>query len=194
MRKFIICFLSLLLLTDVCISEDAKFYIAPSKLPYTNADMQTAGFWISRHPTPDQIIFSAKTIEEFNQRLIQDSKLVRDIFDSKIPLVDKTFNQKLMKSFDEWFDKKFLNSQGQRENQEYFDALKKNVVIFADNPQWGLIVQYADQRFLPTLNGLFANAGDVDFDELQNSALDVGSAVAIVASANKGEWFYTRLS
>ena len=58
-------------------------------------------------------------------------------------------------------------------------------------PQFGFIVHYADQRFLPTRDGLYAKAFDVDFDELQNNALDVATPVVIVHKSFDDNWYYT---
>ncbi len=56
--------------------------------------------------------------------------------------------------------------------------------------QYGLIVRYADQRFLPFEEGLYAQAYDQDFDELQNSALDIGTPVVIVHRSLDGQWLW----
>jgi hypothetical protein len=53
-----------------------------------------------------------------------------------------------------------------------------------------VVVHYANQRFLPTEKGLYKQKGDVDFDELQNSALDVGEPVAIVHESLDKKWVY----
>src|SRR5580698_5904989 len=42
--------------------------------------MKTAGFWISRHPSPDAVIMSPESIDQFNTRLRTDNKLTKDIF------------------------------------------------------------------------------------------------------------------
>lgn len=42
--------------------------------------MKTAGFWISRHPSPDAIIMTPQAIGQFNAGLRHDKKLTRDIF------------------------------------------------------------------------------------------------------------------
>jgi hypothetical protein len=40
------------------------------------------------------------------------------------------------------------------------------------------------------MEALYAQQGDVDFDELQNSALDVGTAVVILHQSRDGQWLY----
>jgi len=57
-------------------------------------------------------------------------------------------------------------------------------------PRYGLVVHFASQRFLPTNEGLFAQKDNYDFDQLQNSALDVGTPVAVVHTSADGLWYY----
>ena len=52
---------------------------APTVLPHTTREMKTAGFWISRHPNPDEVIMSSKQIREFNQRTSGELKLTQDL-------------------------------------------------------------------------------------------------------------------
>ena len=51
-------------------------------------------------------------------------------------------------------------------------------------------MHYADQRVFPTGETLYAKPFDVDFDELQNSALDVGTPVAAVHTSRDERWYY----
>lgn len=58
------------------------------------------------------------------------------------------------------------------------------------------MVHGTDQRVLPTTEVLYAEKGDIDFDELQNSGLDVGTPVVILHQSQDGQWIYgkTQLS
>jgi len=56
--------------------------------------------------------------------------------------------------------------------------------------RYGFIVTYADQRVFPTEEGLFSEPEDTDFDELQNSGLDIGTPLAILHKSADGRWYY----
>jgi len=37
--------------------HEKLYYAAPTLIPNTQLQMKTAGFWISRHPFPDKVIY-----------------------------------------------------------------------------------------------------------------------------------------
>jgi len=63
-------------------------------------------------------------------------------------------------------------------------------VVIGVAPRYGLVVHFASQRFLPTKEVLYESKGDFEFDQLQNSALDVGTPVAVVHTSTDGLWYY----
>ncbi len=109
--------------------------------------MKTAGFWISRHPSPDAMIMGPEAIDQFNVALSKNRKLTKDIF-------------------------------------------TLNGVATGAVPRYGLVAHFASQRFLPTRKGVYEKKDDHDFDQLQNSALDVGTPVAVVHTSADGLWYY----
>ena len=52
--------------------------------------------------------------------------------------------------------------------------------------RFGVIGHYANQRLLPTKAKIYAKRGDIDFDEQQNSALDMGTP--LYRSPRKRRW------
>ena len=136
--KFLPIFVLLLLASRVLAQERTDEY---------ERAMKTAGFWISRHPSPDAVIMGPSSIDRFNARLRRDHQLTKDIF-----------------------------------------TLSGTVIGMA--PRYGLVVHYASQRFLPTKKGLYQGKDDHDFDQLQNSALDAGTPVAVVRTSADGLWYY----
>jgi hypothetical protein len=140
--KLVAIFVLLFLASRVLAQERADEY---------ERTMKTAGFWISRHPSPDAVIMGPSTIDRFNARLCSGHQLTKDIF---------TLSQNLRGA------------------------------VIGTAPRYGLVVHYAPQRFLPTKQGLYEGKDDHDFDQLQNSALDVGTAVAVVHTSADGLWYY----
>ena len=125
--------LVILFLCSGCALKEKLYFRAPTELPFVTREMKTAGYWISRHPSPDRIILDSKKIEQFNER-VKELKLIENI-----------------------------------------------------RPD-GFITHYADQRFEPTSKPRYEKPGDVDFDEQQNSALDVGTPVAILEYSHDKQW------
>jgi hypothetical protein len=134
---FVLLFLAYRALAQEQVNDEA-----PSLIGHSLRTMKTAGFWISRHPSPDAVIMGPDAIEQFNIGLRQQKKLTKDIF------------------------------------------------TIGGAPRYGLVVHFASQRFLPTWEGVYGKNGDHDFDKLQNSALDVGTPVAVAQVSLDGLWYY----
>ncbi len=156
--------------------------------------MKTAGFWISRHPSPDAVIMSPDAIDQFNARLRNDKKLTKDIFTLIQDLKTESLLEDLEKTLSDIMAKGYYTAAGVRDDEDFMDDVKRNMnlsgVVIGVAPRYGLVVHYASQRFLPTKEGLYEEKDDYDFDQLQNSALDVGTPVAVVHTSADGLWYY----
>lgn len=173
-------------------TQDGLFYAAPALLPETTREMKTPGYWITRHAEPDKVILDDKGIEDLNKR-IHERNLIKDIFDEKKLLSADELNEGLNSSVNDFAKAGYYLLDGKKSSDEFFNALGKKIgVVDAVDPRYGLIVQYADQRLLPTEIALNAKRFDIDFDELQNSALDAGTAVVILHQTTDGQWFFVQ--
>ena len=175
-------------------SDEKMSYIAPSKLANTNRNMNTAGFWVSQHPSPDALIMSSDEIVHFNQYIQNDVNLTKDNF----AVTDNFKTEALVTNFEKiiaaFTEKGYYSASGVRDDQTFIDDVKRNMnlsgVVLGIVPRYGVIVHYADVRFFPTTEGLYESVGDFDFDQIQNSTLDVGSAVAVVHQSADKKWYY----
>ena len=173
--------------------------------------MKTAGYWISRHPSPDEIVMPPEEIQAFNAA-IREQKLTRDIFKPETFLPNfsaaKTFGETARKLQSEKYfielplppprlpDGQISKRGGPRGRSKtagsnFFEPLLQNMnthETFA--PQYGLIVHFTDERMLPTDDGLYESPGDVQFDQLQNSGLDIGTPILIVHRSQDQKWIY----
>ncbi len=158
--------------------------------------MKRPGFWISRHPSPDKIILNSQEILQLNSNIQNELKLTQDIIQSSAAYS----GQKLRREFEgtlESFLKRKLYADHWSGFPEafFFDEIQSNFnldsIPAVIKPRYGLIVHYANQRFFPTNQGLYAQKKDIDFDEIQNSSLDVGIPVTVLHQSKDGQWLYT---
>ncbi len=167
---------------------------APSLLPHTDRQMKTAGFWVSRNPGPDKIIMTSDGIIEFNRMIRDDQNLTENILSIGISYPGDRLSRELNESMANIRKQLFVRSNGVVVGNEFFSPIFENMNLESLSEKitvrYGLIVHYADQRILPTDEGLFAKAGDIDFDELQNSALDVGTPLVVLHESKDGLWVY----
>ncbi len=158
--------------------------------------MRTAGFWISRHRNPDVLVLSPEEILRFNAHLRDDLKLTSDLSAWPILSPGEELRAELESQLKKHQDLLFLD--GTRPAPAYWEAIRQalNLETVPEHipRQYGLIVRYASQRLLPTDQGLYAQAYDEDFDELQNSALDIATLVVIRHRSLDGEWVFTTSS
>ena len=169
-------------------------YPAPSRLPHVTSQMLTAGFWIARHPSVDTMVMSFEQINTFNAHIRDELKLTKDIFLLEEHFQTESLMDVLKNDLSNFTDKGYYNIAGIRNDSSLIDKAKVNMhlsgVVLGVAPKYGLVIHYADQRFLPTSEGLFEQKGDVDFDQIQNSALDIGTPVAAVHRSLDGKWYY----
>jgi hypothetical protein len=187
--------LVLLILSSRVLAQERINYEAPSLIGHSLRMMKTAGFWISRHPSPDTVIMSPDAIDQFNASLRNDKKLTKDIFTLVEDLKTESLLDDLEKTLADISAKNYYTAAGVRGDEDFMDDVKRNMnlsgVVIGVAPRYGLVVHYASQRFLPTNEGLYEQRDDLDFDQLQNSALDVGTPVAVVHTSADGFWYYT---
>ncbi len=195
--KIIVCFAVLFLLlfsVSAGVADEKLNYIAPSQLPNTLPQMNTAGYWIGRHPSPDKEILSAQEIRALNLRIQDDLKLTKDIFALTANLKTESLISDFDQSIKDITDKGFYTADGLHNDEDLIDRARANMnfsgMVLGVEPRYGIVTHYANVRFFPTDEGAYESNGDIDFDLLQNSSLDVGTAVAIVHQSLDKKWFY----
>jgi hypothetical protein len=162
--------------------------------PTSNRLMKSPGYWISRHPCPDKVILTGDEINTFNLHLQNDLHLTRDI--SKFPdrISGEELRSQLKKELKSLQAKKLYTANNREVSRQLFEAVEKDMNLSAIGKEvtvrFGLMTQLADQRVLPSETLLCAKIGDVNFDELQNSALDIGTPVAVLNQSADGQWSY----
>jgi hypothetical protein len=167
---------------------------APSVLPNTTRQMKTAGFWIAKISNPDKIVLTRQGIDVFNSFTQYQKKLIEDITLPRASVEGKEVVAGIMKSLNAIRGQSLFMESGNRAGEEFFAPIIRQMDLAAIpdkiHLRYGLVVHYANQRVLPTAYALYAEKGDVDFDELQNSSLDVGTPVLILHQTRDGRWIY----
>ncbi len=160
--------------------------------------MTTPGFWIGRHSNPDTVILSPQEIIRLNRQIREELHLTKDLSQWPQSASGEALRARLRTQFNDLQSRALVRLNGERPPAAYWPsmeaALNLDAIPVEMARQYGLIVRYADQRFLPLEEGLYAQAYDVDFDELQNSALDIGTPVVILHRSLDGQWLWVESS
>ena len=165
-----------------CAEQERIYYSAPSLIPAVERTMKSPGFWISRHPSPDKIILNPQEIARLNENIQNELNLTQDL----TKIVSPFSGLKLKTEFEQTlqnFSRRGLYVGYDIQSNLNLDAIPSEIKL-----RFGLIVHYADQRLFPTTKGLYAIKGDIDFDEVQNSSLDVGTPVVVLHQSRDGKW------
>lgn len=167
---------------------------APEVLPHTTAAMRESGFWTARLSDPDRIILTPEEIRRFNAYTRDVSRLTRDVtsiapsdpdIDARAALADRLSTLRA--------ERLFL-ADGTLAGDGFYRRFDRTPAEAAAPPEptYGIVTRFTDQRLLPTDEGLFAKPGDRAFDELQNSALDIGTPLAVSRVRPGDEWVYAQ--
>lgn len=201
----LLCLLTALSLCACATSPKAVLYPgAPTLLDGTDAAMNTAGFWIGRHPAPDRLVLEADGIAELN-RLIRSQKGVRDLSalrptselmtTAELPPLTGAELQKGLKDAVQWIASlKIYQRNGRKVDQKFLGPIVLLMDIENIPPvvgtDYGFLTRQTDLRVLPTGEPLFDAPGDTFVDNLQASSLDAGTALIVRHRSRDDAWLY----
>lgn len=170
-------------------------YRAPTQLADTRPEMNTPGYWIARHPSPDQIVMTSVEIHEFNASIQSKVKEVKDLTRIAENFSGDELTKNLRSRYEEFKSKDYFSRSGEVLSdlflQEQLSNLNLTSVPGIIEPEFAFVLRYTDQRFLPTDEPFYEQPGDWDFDHLQNNALEVGTPVVIQHKSFDAQWVYT---
>ncbi len=193
-KRLAICIIFLLVLSSGCIAKEKLYYSASFSLSETAREMRSPGFWTSRHLFADRLLMDQSQIRSFNQHIQNDLKLNRDI-----AALGKTFPGEevvngIKASLASFSSRNYYLASSVPADTAFLMEIERNMGL--DNVpskieiKYGLTNGYADQRILPVKEGLYEDQGDTNFDELQNSSLDLGTPLAVLHESGDGKWLY----
>ncbi|MGC9323669.1 MAG: SH3 domain-containing protein [Desulfomonilia bacterium] len=184
----------LLVLLSACAPKELLYYASPVLVPGTVREMNTPGFWIHRHPEPDQVIMTPGEIGQFNAITREETGVVREICLFPMEKNGKDLKEGLRSIVTSLAEKTFFTREAQKAGQKFFDpilfAMDLEHIPSTITIRYALVTSFTNQRVLPTDQGLFSRKGRVDFDRLQNSALDIGTPLAVLHTSADGQWYY----
>jgi len=174
--------------------QERRYLAAPTVLPHVTAEMNTPGFWIGRLAEPDKVILSEDEIREFNRDIQTRLRLTKDIGGFPAEFGGPELRTILQRELDGFRHMILYGADGRQVDTSLYASIEDNMRLESIGSgvevRFGFAVCNADQRLLPTADGLYAEAGDIDFDQVQNNALDIGTPVAILHTSADQRWYY----
>src|SRR5262245_31691872 len=105
-------------------AEEQLSAIAPSMLSHTTREMKTPGFWISRHPSPDQVILEPDQINELNLHIQNDLKLTKDLTQFPETVSGEDLLKAQRAQFEEIKTKKYYAASGEGASLIFFQEVE----------------------------------------------------------------------
>ena len=173
---------------------EKTYLVAPSVLPGVRPEMNTAGFWIGRLAQPDEVILDAAGVRALNRDIRDRLKLTKDIATFPERYSGDELRTALQRELDGFRTATRYGAGGRAVTSSFYASIEtvmdQAMIDTVVDVGFGFVVGSADQRLLPTAAGLYAQTGDIDFDQVQNNALDIGTPVAILHESADRQWSY----
>ncbi|MBF0388160.1 MAG: SH3 domain-containing protein [Candidatus Omnitrophica bacterium] len=182
------------LMAGVVWADEVKLNIAaPAVLPGVTVEMRSPGFWAARHPSPDELVLSDRGVQVLNRRLAAQG-LVEDLSRPARILPGSKVREYITEIIEGLKKRVLYAPDGKAVSADLIAGFDREVSAVPEKVEvlFGFTVKPVDQRLLPVYGPLYAEPGDVDFDELQNSRLDINTPVTVLAHSRDRKWLFVR--
>ncbi|MDD5101120.1 MAG: NlpC/P60 family protein [Syntrophales bacterium] len=192
-KRFICLAVAICFISSGCGHREKLYHASPVSLPGITDKMNAAGFWISRHPSPDKEILSPSGICALNAEM-EALKITHRVINMRPVYSGELLRNDIRSHITSFYGRGLYLRDGRKAGLTFYREIEKTIGL-AKIPEtidvgFGLLIRNADERIIPTEEGLYAKPGDLCFDEVQNSGLDIGAAVAVIYKSTDGLWTY----
>ncbi len=173
--------------------NEPVYYAAPTVLPNVLPEMNSAGFWISRHPYPDSLIMTSDEIARFNAQVNKQGTVTK-IWQHSSRIAGNTIQKQINESLSTVFTRGRFDETGAETSDSLKNTIRANAAV-ANIPnnihvRFGFPIAVARQRLAPSFANLNNAVLDLEFDELQNSGENIGTPLVFYHDSADGQWIY----
>lgn len=173
--------------------QEPFLYAAPVRMPKVLPEMNTPGFWISKHPHPDKLIMDKSQIARFNERVHNQGSFTRIEKHSPIYQGEMVKSQ-LQSMLSTLAAKGKYDAQGLKVSHATLDSIRRNCNLNQIPRQikvrFGFPTRFARQCYAPALLNWNQKLLDVEFNELINSGYDIGTPTVFYHDSADGKWVF----
>jgi hypothetical protein len=156
-------------------------------------EMQTPGFWIKKIENPDKLLLTTKEINQLNAKTRREGVYLTNIYSLPFEPSRKRIIKNIMglfKAYSKYYDGTSLEPVG----RNYLNGERNNVldgnIETVKNFSYAMTVTYAEMRVLPTKKHLYSSPYSFGVDKLQQTHLDLGTPVVVLAATQDKQWYY----
>ena len=160
-----------------------------------NRHLNLAEYWIDKVEKPYKEIMTPKEIEAFNDDIAHKNKTFNYFEELKSAYGASWLKRTILKAYSGIRRTTHYFEDGNKIDSKFYKSIKKdlNLEEMAEGniqTKFALTTNYCDQRVVPTDLSLLKKKNQIHFDRNQNSALDIGTPIAILHSTKDGLWYY----
>lgn len=163
-----------------------------SSIPNVTDEMLNPDFWISKLDDGDRVIMTPDEIEKYNRKI---EEYVDEVVDLQ-GYPDEVSGEVLKEMIGRYGVPRLprYDEDGEMLGNDYYETLlnKRNMDGIRDkNPvRFGLVVRRTNMRSFPTDDLVMNKPGDIEFDRFQETALYVGTPLAVLHESSDGMWYF----
>lgn len=162
-----------------------------------NGPLLQPDFWTNRNPQGETLLLQGKELELYQESIRRSGLGVRDLWQYPAEIASAQIISDLA---DPWVLKQKLYRKGKLLTEQEKLQLQENCNLEAlmgkprtQAVRYGVTVQHASVRNLPSGEGLFPDPEDRHYDQVQDSTLETGEPVLILHESRDGSFYYVQL-
>lgn len=154
-------------------------------------EMLTANFWLNPLPQRDNLLHTSDTISTFNKRVYNILG-----FPEVTVLPESLSSEDVIEQIRAYFviaEKPRYGGNAELLEKSYFEGVFHNALPEMPpylSPRFGLTVRRTHVRSFPSPDLIMAEPYDFGFDLTQETSIDVGWPVAVLANSRDGQWVF----
>jgi len=160
-----------------------------------NRHLNMPEFWIDKIENATKPIMNEKEIALFNQNTSNNRHTLSPFRQMNKSYGSSWVKNSILKNYQSMKSAVKYFTDGSKASNSFYKNIKESLNISAINhkkvkTRYALVTSYCDQKIIPTDLELLKKRNQIHFDRNQNSALDIGTAIAILHTSKDGLWSY----
>ena len=168
-------------------------------LPEVTFEMTNPAYWAGKSDMPDSILTDASTIEALNSAFLSEEACrMKNLLQGYAPYDGVAYRgecvQQAMSTLSRYMSGSYFRADGVpvrfSDVKAVLESIDEAEVSDHEQARYGICVELANVRAVPTELLITDAVGDYDFDTLQYSYVRVNEPVVIRAQTADGSWYY----
>lgn len=196
-KKIMILFLAIWIAAAPVLAEEMPpMPKAPLFLTSTKPRHLDPEYWIAKIPTAEKILLNPAELAELNRNIEDSIPARKDLFRQGNSMAGHHVEDQIRLEFTTMKGRRLWDKFGNDVKPEVFEKIEPlcamDKIPKAVKFRWGAATRYTSVRALPTDMKMLEAPDDIEFDQLQYSAIKLWTPVIILHESKDGQWYYVQ--